>query len=215
MVVPATRHVIDYARHLGLRRTVLRSAYVAINQVLRVSIFEACTLRPDDVNRDLLRQDTLECRFLAAAEMLRFVSELEGSEKQTLSRAAECGDLCYGVLDGNRLTNMGLFSNQPTPLLGDLEIHFDPAHWYMYGGWTHPAYRGRRLHARSVLGGALELFDRGAPALVTVAEMTNYPSIVSALRMGWRRSGKLYCVGAGRWVVYSYLADNSDGSKTG
>ncbi len=114
-----------------------------------------------------------------------------------LLHAARCGNLCYAVLDGKRLANIGFFSNRPTPLMGDLEIHFDTTYWYMYGAWTIPEYRGQRLHARSVLGGALELFGRGIPALVTVAEMTNYPSIISAVRMGWQYSGKLYCLRVG------------------
>jgi hypothetical protein len=67
----------------------------------------------------------------------------------------------------------------------------------MYGGWTAMEYRGRRLHGRGVLGGSLEILEGGVSALVTVAEWTHYPSIISSLRMGWQPSGKLICLGTG------------------
>ena len=114
-----------------------------------------------------------------------------------LSRAADCRDRCYGIIDKDILVNFGFFSRHPAPLLGDLEVHFDHAYWYMYGGWTAAEYRGRRLHGRGVLGGSLEILEGGATALVTVTEWTHYPSIISSLRMGWQPSGKLVCLGSG------------------
>lgn len=197
MEVPAFGHVADYVRRHGVWRTLMRAAYVALNQVVRVSIYDSMTMRLEHINRSLLVQDDLESRFLATEEMRRFAAKCDDRRGRMLSRAADCGDRCYGIIDKDKLVNFGFFSRHPAPLQSDLEVHFDQTYWYMYGGWTAAEYRGRRLHGRGVLGGSLEIFEGGASALVTVTEWTHYPSINSALRMGWQLSGKLFCLGTG------------------
>jgi hypothetical protein len=185
----------------------LRGAYVMTNQLVAVSIFDCLQLRPEDVNTELVTSaGAYECRFLAPDEVDRFASELESSPVPIIGEALARGDACYVVLDGERLANIGFYSSRPTPVLNDLVVHFDPPYWYMYGGFTPVAYRGRRLHALGVLGGALELFDRQIPGLVTVYERTNYRSMVSALRMGWQPCGTLYRIGVWPWMYLSRTA---------
>ena len=99
--------------------------------------------------------------------------------------------------DGSRLVSIGLYAQRPTPVLGDMLVHFEPPARYMYRGFTDAAYRGQRLHAVGILNAALELFDRGVPQLVTLCERTNYPATISVLRMGWQPRGVIYRIRAG------------------
>ncbi len=201
MSIPPAGEILDYARRLGWRRTLLRGAYVMTNQLVAVSIYDCLQLRPEDVNAALVESaGAYECRFLAPDEVDRFAGELDSPTIRTVREAFARGDVCYVVLDDEHLANIGFYSNRPTPVMNDLVVHFDPPYWYMYGAFTPVAYRGRRLHALGVLGGALELFDRQVPGLVTVYERTNYRSMVSALRMGWKPCGVLYRVGVGPWM---------------
>jgi hypothetical protein len=110
------------------------------------------------------------------------------------------GDDAYAILDKGRLASIGLYAAGPTPVMSDLVVHFDPPARYMYRGYTPSAYRGQRLHALGILCAATELFDRGVPQLVTVCERTNYPAVVSVVRMGWRPRGALYRIGVGPWT---------------
>ena len=201
LIIPPGGEVLDYARRLGWRRTLLRSAYVMANQLFTVSIFACVRLRPEDVNRALAATDGgYERRFLAPDEGDRFTDELDAASVQMVRGALARGDACYLVLEGERLANVGFYTSRPVQLRNDLVVHFDPPCWYMYGAFTPAAYRGRRLHALGVLGGALELFERGVPGLVGVYELTNYRSMASTLRMGWRPCGTLYRVGVGPWM---------------
>lgn len=201
MRIPRPGEMIDYARRLGVRRALYRGAYVLVNQGIALSILDCLALRPANVQHRLLDEaDRHERRFLEHEEVERLLGVLGSVEARVAGQAIARGDACYAILDDGRLANFGCYSPRPTPVLNDLVVGFDPPSWYMYGAYTPPAYRGRRLHAVGVLGAALELFDRGVPSLVTVYERTNYRSMVSALRMGWRPCGSLYRIAAGRWV---------------
>jgi hypothetical protein len=208
MRIPAVGEVLDYARRLGFRRTVYRGAYVMVNQAFPLTIFDCVQLRPEDVNTALVDSaDRYECRFLEPDEIERFAVDLDRVSARVAREALARGDACYAVLDGGSLANLSCFAPRPTPLLNDLVVHFDPPRWYMYGAFTPPPYRGRRLHALGVLGGSLALFDQGVPSLVGVYERTNYASMVSALRMGWKRCGGLYRVGIGSWMRHGRTAE--------
>jgi len=201
MPIPAMGDVLEYARHLGLRRTLYRSAYVMANQVVAVSIFNCLQLRPEDVNTALLASGgRYERRFLGPGEIRRFAGALGPSGKRVAHEALARGDACYAVLDGGRLASFSCYSPHPTPILNDLMVGFDPPRWYMYGAWTPVSHRGRRLHGLGVIGASLELFERGVPALVGVYERTNYRSMVSAQRMGWKPCGTLFRLGVGHWT---------------
>lgn len=202
MAIPGAAEIARYVGHHGWRRTTLRSSYVAANKVVRLSLFGAMSLRPEQVAHNLLGQtDRYVCRLLEPREMRNASATLPDPTARSLTEAADRNDLCCAVFDGDQIANLGLFSNVPTPLVGGLHVHFEAPCWYMHGGATLPAYRGQKLHARSVLRGALALFDRGVPKIVTLCECTNYSSLVSAQRMGWESAGLLWSIGRGARIA--------------
>lgn len=198
MRVPPPRVVRDYVRHLGLRRSLLRSTYVAANKLFALSILDCMEIGPGEPNDELLGAAAdYECRFLEAGEVDSLCRDLEPEGRRSASAAIGRGDQCFGVLDGGRLANIGFYASGPTPILGDLVVGFEPPARYMHGAFTAPEYRGRRLHGAGVVAALIALFERGVPRLVTVYERTNYRSMVSAQRMGWRNRGAMWRVGAG------------------
>ena len=201
MKIPALGEILDYARRIGWRRALFRGAYVATNQLLALSIFDCFLLRREDINTALTRTDGgYECRFLSPDEAGLFTGQLDGPLAWILPEDLARGAAAYVILDGERLAGIGLYTESPTSILNDLVVHFDPPSRYMYRGYTQVAYRGRRLHALGILRAAQEYFDQQVPQLVTVCERTNYPAMVSVLRMGWQRSGVLYRIGVGPWT---------------
>lgn len=208
MRIPAVQEVLEYARRLGLHRTFYRGAYVMVNKAIALSIFDCLQLRHEDVNSALVDSaDRYECRFLEPDEVGRFAAGLGATGERVAREALTRGDACYAVLDGGRAVNLGFYAHRPTPILNDLTVNFDPPYRYMHGALTAAPYRGRRLHALGVLGASRELFDRGIPALVGVYERTNYRSMLSALRMGWKPCGTLVRVGIGRWMHLGRTAE--------
>jgi hypothetical protein len=203
MKVPGLREILDYARWLGWRRTFFRGAYVATNQLVTLSIFDCFRLRREDIITELSKTDAgYECRFLAPDETDRFAGQLESKIAANLHMALARGDAAYAILDGERLASIGLYAKEPTPILNDLAVHFEPPARYMYHGYTQVEYRGRRLHALGILRAAQELFDLQVPNLVTVCERTNYPARISVNRMGWQPCGTLYRIRIGPWLRF-------------
>jgi hypothetical protein len=201
MVVPGSAEILNYARRLGWQRTFFRGAYVAANQVVRLSILDCFRLRRGDINTELAKAvGGYECRFLASGEASRFSCQLDSEVARSLHEALARGDDAYVILDGEHVASIGLYAKAPTPILSDLTVHFDPPSRYMYAGYTQAAYRGQRLHALGILRAAQELFDLQVPQLVTVCERTNYPATISVHRMGWQPCGALYRVGIGPWT---------------
>lgn len=198
MRIPGPAEIRAYVRHLGLRRSALRSAYVAANKLAALSILDCVELRPAQANRGALEAAAgYERGFLQPEEIESHASSLEPAGRRIAREAILRGDICFALLDRGRLASIGFYAERATPILGDLVVDFDPPARYMYGAFTTPDYRGAGLHGAGVIAAALALFEHGVPRLVGVYERTNYRSMVSALRMGWTRCGTLSRVGIG------------------
>ena len=108
-----------------------------------------------------------------------------------LDRVLPKGDRCYAILDGEKLAAYGWYSTKPTNINRDLLLHFDPQWVYMYKGYTHPNYRGQRLHAIG-MAKALEAFTKeGYKGLISYVETNNFASLRSVFRMGYRNICKV------------------------
>ena len=82
-----------------------------------------------------------------------------------------------------------------------LSVRFGPQWVYMHSGFTHPAFRGRRLHAIAMTI-ALSLYQaRGYRGLVSVVTADNEASLKSCDRMGYRQFGTIYTARLGRLPV--------------
>jgi hypothetical protein len=197
--LPPLRDIARYAGRFGFGRTVYGGGYAIAHRFVALSIFDCVCLRATHVNHELAETaNGLECRFLEPGEARQLSVGIRGPASRVKDEALARGDACFGVIDAGRLANISFYASGPTPVTRDLVVRVDEPGWYMYGAYTPAPYRGRRLHALGVLRAALELFERGVPALFGVYERTNYRSMVSAHRMGWRPCGTLTRVGLGR-----------------
>jgi hypothetical protein len=133
-------------------------------------------------------------RFLSPAELETYVRDPANDlEPEQIVRAADGRNSCFAALDGDRLAAYGWYAREgiePEHCYGfGLKM---PAHVaYMYKGFTHPDYRGQRLHG-AVMGLALREFaTHGVNALISTVEWTNDASMKSCARLGYRRLGVL------------------------
>lgn len=135
-----------------------------------------------------------EFRFLTPAELEVYARDPANDlEPELVARAADGRNSCFAALDGNRLAAYGWYACQwiePEHCYG-FGLKMPPHVAYMYKGFTHPDYRGQRLHG-AVMGLALREFaTRGVNALISTVEWTNDASMKSCARLGYRRLGVL------------------------
>lgn len=145
-------------------------------------------------------------RFLTPDDIARFVGPENELGPQHVERARAGHDLCFAALHNDRLAAFGWYA------LGCIEgehcdgvaLSFPAGESYMYKGFTHPDFRGQRLHGY-VMRLALEELarDRGITALVSTVSFVNWPSLKSCDRLGYRRLGRMTRIGWS-WCGYGW-----------
>ena len=133
-------------------------------------------------------------RFLSPDEVAHYAADpAHDLEPDLADRAADGRNSCFAALDGDRLAAYGWYAREwiePEHCYGfGLRMPAEVA--YMYKGFTHPDYRGKRLHG-AVMGLALRAFsEHGVRALISTVEWTNDASLKSCARLGYRQIGQL------------------------
>jgi ribosomal protein S18 acetylase RimI-like enzyme len=176
----------------------------ALNRAVYVRVLKCVEIT--DVDPKYLTVDPrFEHRFLDADELQSFTGDPKFDLTPSfLEEALGKGDRCYGILEGDRLASFGWYSDKPTKILDDLEFQFDPRRVYMYKGYTDPDYRGQRLHAIGMSWALKLLRERGYDGLISYVEATNFDSLRSCYRMGYKDVGKIYFArAAGRYWIHT------------
>jgi hypothetical protein len=140
-----------------------------------------------------------EAGFLTAEELDRYVAQPEyGLTDHFVRRELAMGHECFAIREGQALTTYGWYSATATHFTDDLSVRFGKKWVYMHSGFTHPAYRGRRLHAFGMTI-VLTLYQaRGFSGLVSIVSSDNTASLKSCARMGYRHFGTIYTARPGR-----------------
>jgi len=119
--------------------------------------------------------------------------------EESVRRAFAARDECFAIREGDSLAAYGWYSRAGSYHVSEtLQFHFDPAWVYMYSGFTHPAYRGKRLHAFGMTMALAAYRARGARGFVSTVESWNEASLKSCARMGYHEFGTIWEVLLGR-----------------
>jgi hypothetical protein len=200
----ALRHVVDNARSFGPSAALHDLRQRAVNRVVPFQILRGMTAELADINPGLFEVGSYRAGFARPDEILAAATpeyEMgEGFAREALGK----GDECFALFDGDRLASFGWYSNQPTRISGGLVLRFDPAWVYMYKGFTHPDYRGKRLHGIGMSLALRAYADRGSRGLISYVKSNNFQSLRSIERMGYRIFGDIYLARVlGRPVTWS------------
>lgn len=189
----------EYRLRYGIARTAVRLMTESFKHagILRHSRF--LVLYPQSVRHDAYDESVpYDRRLLSAADMSALARQLPGElPPGFLDGARRRGDLCYAIVDGERLASFGWYAPE-TALLYGRRLEFSKDFVYMYHGYTHPDYRGQRLHALGLAGALGEFRDVGKSAIISTVNVTNYASIASVERLGFLTRGSILQVGRGR-----------------
>ena len=137
--------------------------------------------------------------YLTADELQQYVARAEyGLSRSFVARELAMGHECFGIREGDALATYGWYSTSPTHFTDDLSVRFGRQWVYMHSGFTHPAYRGRRLHAIAMTSVLALYRARGFRGLVSIVSADNVASLKSCARMGYRQFGTIYTARLGR-----------------
>jgi hypothetical protein len=132
-----------------------------------------------------------EVRVLDRSDLARYSREtLYEISARFLEGIAARDDLCVAAFSGSQLVSYRFFALQATDIDAHLRFQFPPGWIYAYKAFTHPAWRGRRLH-REVFLRSLPQVSRWLPGsraplgFVTLVLSDNAASAKALARVGF------------------------------
>jgi len=192
-------NVLGYVRKYGVRAALHDIECRLVNKVAHFEILKGMTVRVQDVHDpSLFEAEGFDARFVGDDELAKFAHE--GAHELSvdfLRNASGRGDRCYALFHGKALAAYGWYSKLPTPIDEHFVLHFGQAWTYMYKGYTVPAYRGKRLHAVGMCRALRAFTEEGQKGLISCVASTNFASLHSVSRMGYRIFGEVYVLRAG------------------
>jgi len=208
------RHLRVTAQRHGLGCAAADVAVRAANSVAVCRILRAVAITSPDPAYTVT-DPRYRCGFLGRAQLAAFAQNPEYDlPPAAMARSLERGDECFGILDGDVLASYGWYSHAPDEILPGVLLHLDPRYVYMHRGFTHPRYRGQRLHAVGMTLALQAFLARGSLGLVSYVEWTNQDSLKSVYRMGYRDCGTLGVLGvSGRYVLYATAGARARGFR--
>jgi hypothetical protein len=161
-------------------------------------VVELVWLEQSGLKLDLEFDPKYEFRFLKADEVAKFARDASNDlDSEMIKRAQGDRDLCFAALCDGRLAAYGWYalnSIEPEHNFG-VAMSYPSTVAYMYKGFTHPDFRGARLHGLG-MGLALQnLADFGVTSLVSTVGWTNEASMKSCDRLGYERVGRIVTTG--------------------
>lgn len=192
----------DIRRRFGVTATLQYAANIVGSKLCNFEALTLVWLPLDEMKIELDLPDDTTMRFLTPSEVETFAQDPANEFVESHVGRAHAGtDLCFAALVDGRLASYGWYTLDRAFSIGDngLLMRAPSNAAYMHSGFTHPDFRGRRLHGIG-MGRALHaLSDRGVNALVSDVDWANHASLKSCARLGYRMLGNLYALGSGRF----------------
>jgi hypothetical protein len=162
-----------------------------INRFVNLSVINVVWLDRGDLRLPPPTDARFELRFLTVDEVRHFAAEIG---EEFAERAAGGRDLCFAALAGERLAAYGWYALESIEArhASGVAMSYPMNVAYMYNGFTHPDFRGARLHG-AIMGLALQqLAERGVSRLVSFVDWTNTASMTSCYRIGYVLLGRVW-----------------------
>ncbi|KAA3618664.1 MAG: hypothetical protein DWQ05_06800 [Calditrichaeota bacterium] len=95
-------------------------------------------------------------------------------------------DECLGLLDNGNLINYCWYSDLPTRLCANLEIHFSADYKYAYRSFTIVPFRGQRLQGLNLYRALKYYQKKGYKGVVAYVDSNNFNSLRSLNHLGFQ-----------------------------
>ncbi len=181
----------DVRRHYGTAAMLRTAASRAAKKLLRLEVSEMVWLDADRLPPSIVADPNFTFRFLTIDEIDELAGEagLRTSDGIRFPRGRGIGPVFCRMAPDGRVAHYGWYA------LGSIEgehhmgvpMSFPDDVAYMYNAFTHPDFRGRRLHGTAMALALRSLADRGITKLLSTVEWTNYASLRSFERLGFEQ----------------------------
>jgi hypothetical protein len=169
-----------------------------LNKVFHTSVHTVVWLELPAVENMACTDDQFTFRFLSADEIEKFAADPSYFIDPSLGEGVRSGkEVCFGVLACDRLAAFGCYTigYVPPEQCAGAALSFPADVAYMSFGFTHPDFRGFRLHGLAMGLALQQLAQRGITKLVSIVAWTNSPSLKSCWRLGYQNLGNMITIG--------------------
>lgn len=176
-----------------------------IEKFFSITGIECVLLRIEKMKINTQIPEGFELRFLTEEEIENYSKDPENDLGDLMvGRIASGKDFCYAALSDNKLAAYGWYSLEDIEGLHNfgIPISFPKNFSYMYKGFTHPEFRGKRLHSL-LMGNALKELNQshGIDALISTVTWTNFASLTSCKKLGYEFLGRIWTVREGQQIL--------------
>ncbi len=196
-----------FRERFGIVGALRKSRDVILHKILHISVFTVVWLDVEELAGIQPAEPQYQFRFLSTDEVARYAQDSEYYIEPVLAdRVRDGREVCYAALCGNRLAAFGFFALnyiEPQHASG-VAMSFPSDVAFMTFGFTHPDFRGARLHGIIMADALKALGDRGITKLASLVARSNLASLKSCYRLGWKNLGNMKIVGGKRRSIGIY-----------
>jgi hypothetical protein len=205
--IPLMDRLRAFRERHGSTGAVCKVIDVVLHKVFRTSIHTVVWLDLKAVETMACADEQFTFRFLTADEVEKFAEDPSYFMDPSLAAGVRSGnEVCFAALACDRLAAFGCYTLgfvEPQQCAG-AALSFPRDVAYMSYGFTHPEFRGFRLHGL-IMGLALQqLANRGITKLVSIVAWTNWASLKSCWRLGYENLGHMATIGGKRHAIGFY-----------
>ncbi|HEX5472730.1 MAG TPA: GNAT family N-acetyltransferase [Lacipirellulaceae bacterium] len=192
------QRLASFRQRFGVKETILKSLDAVLNKALRTHVHRVVWLDLTAVAHVVPADDVFTFRTLNADEVAKFAEDPSYFIDPSLIEGVRSGrEVCFAALACDRLAAFGCYTLgyvEPRQAAG-AAISFPSDVAYMSYGFTHPDFRGFRLHGIAMALALQELAKRGITKLVSIVSWTNVASLKSCERLGYISLGNMITIG--------------------
>ncbi len=188
----------SFRERYGVTSAFFKVVDVVLHKVFRAYVHTVVWLDLEPVAKITCSDPRFSFRLLSAEEIEAFAKDPSYFIDPSLADGVRNGrEVCFAALEGEHLAAFGCYTlgYVPPEQASGAAISFPADVAYMSYGFTHPDFRGARLHGY-IMGLALqELAKRGITKLVSIVAWTNLASLKSCWRLGYINLGNMLTIG--------------------
>ncbi len=201
------QRLAEFRDRFGVKGTFFKLFDAVLNKGLRTHVHRVVWLELASVAKMAPPDESITFRFLSADEVASYAQDPSYYIDPSLIEGVRSGhEVCFAALACDRLAAFGCYTLnyvEPHQAAG-AAMSFPSDVAYMSYGFTHPNFRGFRLHGL-IMGLALkELAKRGITKFVSIVAWTNIASLKSCERLGYLNLGNMITIGSKQRAVGFY-----------